>query len=83
MIEFAEKTGKSSYENLPGPRPWEMTTSEEKEKYLKRAYAQVETNIINRDRRKEEEENRIKLEMDKIKEKLRNSQNLKESDDSE
>lgn len=51
-----------------------MESVEAKEKYLKRAYAQVEKNIINREKRAEAEEKRIQEEIENIKKKLKESQ---------
>lgn len=51
-----------------------MESVEAKEKYLKRAYAQVEKNIINREARAEEEEKRIQEEIENIKRKIKEDQ---------
>lgn len=68
MITSIEaKADNPDYEQIPGPRPWEMESLEMKEKYLKRAYATVEQNILHRDQRNAQEEDRVRIEIENIK----------------
>ena len=75
MVDAVNQQGNDpDYERIPGPRPWEMESIEAKEKYLKRAYATVEKNIINRELRAQEENERVQAEIEKIKKALKSKE---------
>ena len=59
MVDAVEKKASVPYENIRTPRPWEMETEEQKKKYLKRAYSEVETKLEERQANRQSEEDRI------------------------
>ena len=63
MVADVEARASVPYENIRTPRPWEMETEEEKKKYLKRAYAELETKIDERATNRATEEERIQNEI--------------------
>ena len=74
MIDNVEKKAQTPFENIRTPRPWEIDTDEHKRKYMKAAHIEVEQKIDRREAEKDQEEARIKAEIEAIRRK--NSQKL-------
>jgi hypothetical protein len=81
MIDNVEKKAQTPFENIRTPRPWEIDTDEHKRKYMKAAHIEVEQKIDRREAEKDQEEARIKAEIEAIKRK--NSQKLSPAAQSE
>ena len=69
MIDNAEKKAQTPFENIRTPRPWEIDTDEHKRKYMKAAHLEVENKIDHREAEKDQEEARIKAEIEAIRRK--------------
>ena len=69
MIDNAEKKAQTPFENIRTPRPWEIDTDEHKRKYMKAAHLEVESKIDRREAEKDQEEARIKAEIEAIRRK--------------
>lgn len=59
MVDAVEQKATVPYENIRTPRPWEMETEEQKKKYLKRAYSEIEAKLEDRQANRQSEEDRI------------------------
>ena len=59
MVDAVEQKATVPYENIRTPRPWEMETEEQKKKYLKKAYAELETKLDERQANRQSEEDRV------------------------
>ena len=69
MIDNVEKKAQTPFENIRTPRPWEIDTEEHKRKYMKAAHIEVEQKIDRREAEKDQEEARIKAEIEAIRRK--------------
>ena len=69
MIDNVEKKAQTPFENIRTPRPWEIDTDEHKRKYMKAAHIEVEQKIDRREAEKDQEEARIKAEIEAIRRK--------------